>query len=461
LVVFMPVMSPLTLLLACSGFVAAEECVHNCATLGDQTALLQSHLSRKGELSAHDVSLLHFPSLGSLKDKKHRRSSLAQFEQTAANLVQDRASITPAVVDLAKDIVAMLQGEYSNDEPFFHTCMPGKCGSLSAIYDEHLNDEVQLKTDFGVFAPLLTRFTEIQNMISLYNSEDVAQNGSLAYITNKHDLCRANEAELCTAVGACQSDQSELQQAVDEAEAKLLIVDAEINNEWCGTDTQGEQKDRTVETFRTATSVVFIEYIRLLGLLTTAQNNLNNVSCDDSQMTLEREQCKDWQRHVEAAACQHLVLVSHDTEDLTQSFDRAVETYQSTVNSTTLNVGDRKVEWTTIKKVVCLLTELTNPQDDGDLTDVATTDALAACHSLVVDTDLLDLTYPAVPSLGTLPAPGENPCTAGFQEKYYGSMPLCPNPDSLANPKEPFPNLSYGPTVVNQCQCTVQQPLQD
>ena len=102
-------MAPLKHLLTC-GLALATQCAgDSCETENnDQTALLQSHLSRKSDLSLsqHSAqSAAFFPKLASLNDPHTRKAALLEIEKTAVKLANmDRTEATPVVIEVCTEI---------------------------------------------------------------------------------------------------------------------------------------------------------------------------------------------------------------------------------------------------------------------------------------------------------------------------------------------------------------------
>jgi len=415
-------MAPLKMFLMCSGIAAVEECLSNCEAPGDQTALLQSHLSRKGELAVQHTELQHFPSLGHLQDPKKRRGSLAQFEQTATNLVKDRGSVTPAVVTLASQIVDLLEGDGDGDG-----------GILTSILDEHHNDVNQLNYEFIVFAPLQERRGDLEAAISGYDS-------SLTHA--QHLDCRESESTLCQALGVCSSDLAELEEAVNDAEEALQSIDADIHDGWCV-----QTSDHTAESFMVASNEDFKSYNEALTNLTAATEALEAVACSEEQSSwdAERQRCNTLQVTVESSSCKHQGLVVHDRSDFNEVWLSAVNRYDATKVRVIADAADRIVEWTTIKKVVCLLEKLMD-STAGSAASADNAAAIAACHDLDVDINSLQIVIKPTPTIPPeTETTSENPCLESFRTDHYSAI------DQVC--VQTYPDLLSGPNSIGSCTC--------
>jgi len=430
-------MARLNLLLTCTALASAELCVDNCEVQSDQTALLQSHLSRKGELSAHHA--VHFPALGNLKNTKHRRSSLAQFEDTATSLLRDRQSVTPGMIALVESIIGMLQGDTDGLDTTAPFCnADAECGALGAILDEHIVDDNLAYTEYTELEALVTKSVAIQADVNAHGA-DATVVGSRLHRLSEHTTCRAAEDRLCTTLGECLTNEATLQQNVDGLEAQLVAKDFEINNEWCVEETCADDSvdtsgcnDHGASVFQRASRTLFTEYISILGQLRSAQTTLTNAStiCQtyEADWSTARTECDTKQNSFEQYACQYEHVVGADISSLQSDWDREKAEYNAIVSDLTRNVLDRKVEWTTIRKVVCLLDALRNPSDPPDASDQSSYDeaVIAACHVMPVDTTHLDLSFLDPPDL-VVPTAGSYSatCSPEFVTQNYGQLGQC------------------------------------
>merc|ERR1719359_158944 len=134
-------MAPLKHLLATCGLasVLASSCAGDSCETGDQTALLQSHLSRKSDLSLsqHSAqSAAFFPKLANLNDPHTRKSALLEIEKTAVKLASmDRTEATPVVIEVCTETAELLNTTV-----------------LYAIIEEHEADLGALESAYGGFA---------------------------------------------------------------------------------------------------------------------------------------------------------------------------------------------------------------------------------------------------------------------------------------------------------------------
>lgn len=431
-------MAPFKLFMACTALATADQCVENCEA-SDQTALLQSHLSRKGELTTHHAAMLHFPSLGNLKDKKHRHASLAQFEETATSLLRDREAVTPAVTSLVTSIVDMLKGSTADLDTVNPTCNAGEdCGALGSILSEHDSDVNILNTEFNEFSTLSSEAAQLVTTANAHNDE-VTVAGSRLNLHSVHTTCRQQEDAMCAVVGACMTEAGTLQTTVDQFEAQLVAIDTLIHTDWCveatcptdGSAAPAGCNDHGETGFRSDSRTLFIQYNDKLAQLTGAQTTLTNAQtiCDANTTTWQqqRTQCDTAQTSFENAACQYEHSVEGEVGRIQSEWDAQLVDYGYIVGNLTLSVADRKVEWTTIRKVVCLLDELSNPNDAPAAGDSSYNEAaIAACHSMAVSTTHLDITH-SDPAALTLPTTSgyDVTCSTAFTNANYAGLGQC------------------------------------
>jgi len=121
-----------------------------------------------------------------------------------------------------------------------------------------------------------------------------------------------------------------------------------------------------------------------------------------------------------------------------------------------LQEEDRKVEWDTLERVICLLSTLVQTQD-GATASTANREAIQACENDDIPpdgigTDHLTIEYFAVPVIGTLPTLPESPCTDEFRNGHYTNITFCEgNPEA----QEEF---TWG--FVDVCECNATEPPQ-
>lgn len=114
--------------------------------------------------------------------------------------------------------------------------------------------------------------------------------------------------------------------------------------------------------------------------------------------------------------------------------------------------ADRKVEWDTLERVICLLMTL-SIDEDGSASSVETANAIDNCRTQDVDTSHLDILYPTPPGMDGLPDVPLGPCTEEFEnEAYEGVPPFCAGNEHLLN------QFAHG--LIESCECNAEPPAE-
>jgi len=165
--------------------------------------------------------------------------------------------------------------------------------------------------------------------------------------------------------------------------------------------------------------------------------------------TQQRHDCTTIQIQLQAAQCQSRYLATNDMQLYSAAFLDAVERYNHQKASVMIMEADRKVEWDTLERVICLLMTLTN-ETDGSASSLSTEQRIEACQTDAVDTSHLDITYIPAPDMGDLPDMPVSPCDDAFIEDAYTGIEWC---DGIT---EHLERLDHG--LVTECLCTAEEP---
>jgi len=417
--------------LLASAALASDQCE-------DQTALLQSHLaSHKSALGSNQAeTLLNFPKMATLNDPTKRKMALAQFEETAMELAKNKAGITDTVVEVCEETAELLESTV-----------------LAAIVNEHDVDQAMLNSAYAAFAPIEEARSAMADTIS-------SATGSVQGRIETHRVCRADENVRCVTAGHCEEECERLTELEELTAVELEVIHNEIFTSFCRVGENGEiihGETSTMEQHET-NRAQFDAYIAKLAELTALQAEMD-LQCSlcqaaESNHTVSRTECNTIQQELEAAACNDLHVGAGELEVYLTSFNAARARYESTRASVMIMEADRKVEWDTLTRVICLLMTLTNP-DDGAASSDETAAAIAACQPLDavtglgshVDTSHLDIEYHTLPDPLGLPDLPVNPCTDSFIEMAYAGTPTCAPYDT-----------DYDHGVVTECTCFAAEP---
>lgn len=446
--------------------------------------LLQSHLaSHKSALgSAADetqqlsvTQQLSFPKISSLTDPSQRKMALAQFEETAIELASNRAAVTPVVVEVCNATAELLRD----------MVMP-------AILREHDTDVSMLAATYAEFDRIEQQRLEYEQLIlnaldSVYGPEGLIE---------VHTQCRISESDQCVRCSQCEDTCEETVTDCELAEVELrLRLDEVISrvsrDAYCDEDHQihpPQSETIITQTQHHVNLPAFNAYLAALAALEDCEERRNVVceSCEDESTTVAsllamnqrhlsdrvspgdaladpshsqtctnhtdiRMQCETIQRQLQAAACETRHLASNYMSLYEAAFLAAVTRYNNQKATVMILEADRKVEWDTLERVICLLMSLTN-EEDGSASSVATATLIDGCRNDFVDTSHLDIVYLPTPEMGSLPPLPHNPCDDEFADEAYSDLPECMG---IAEFQE---RHDYG--ILTECTCSAEGPVE-
>jgi len=389
-------MAPIKRLLTC-GLASVLAAGDSCETENyDQTALLQSHLSRKSDLSLsqHSAqSAAFFPKLASLNDPHTRKSALLEIEKTAVKLANmDRTEATPVVIEVCTETAELLNTTV-----------------LYAIIEEDAADRASLQAAYDGFQQWEDQRAAAEE--ALANAEAIVTQKANALAT-----CRHVEEETCINETICTTETNDHCTDRDRVERELQEIDEEIHTSWC---LNGEV--RTSTEFRTTTVEVFRRYTEKLTELQRLQLLCDEVQehCETTLSTYMNQatQCNTKQSELQMASCEYHHVASLTLTAYQQGFQAALAFYNDVVARVMIEEADRKVEWDVLTRVICLLLTLTN-EEDGVVSNGETEARIQRCWDDEVDVSHLDIDYLDPPPMLTLPTLPPLPCTAEHEEHY-------------------------------------------
>lgn len=436
-------MAPLKSFLLVSGLASALSCTTENCEAGDQTALLQSHLSRKSDLSLTSTGAAFFPRLGNLNDPHTRKSALLEIEKTAMKLASQDGPVEDVVVTVCTDTAEMLNATV-----------------LYAIIEEDAVDRAQLASAYADFDQHEVRRQAAQDAIE-------AAEALVAQAANALTMCRTQEQESCINVTECHEHEtgppcSEWEECwncdhcseteVMAGTASLCCYDREIHNRWC----EGEGADAVIrqETiWRTETSILFNHYNNAHLQCEQWRENCTIITevCESvvSRWHDIRTDCHTKMSLWQSASCSYHHEVSGALELYQQGFLITLGIYNDIVAHVMIDEADRKVEWEVLTRVICLLLSLTIGQ--GEAGAVSSDDNKARidlCWTQAVDTTHLDIDYLPPPDMLGLPVLPPWPCDSD----YLHTDPIFSPPAVCAVVSE-----THGHLATSECICTANQ----
>lgn len=436
-------MAPLkSFLLVSSGLASAQEtlsCANENCEAGDQTALLQSHLSRKSDLSLTSTGAAFFPKLSNLNDPHTRKSALLEIEKTAVKLASTQEPVEDVVVEICLSTANMLNETV-----------------LLAIIEEDAVDRASLQTAYDGFAQHDANRQAAQDAI---DAAEAAVGLAATALTN----CRTTEEEFCTQEEICETtihtgpcgEYEECwncdhctETAIMDGTASLCCIDRAIHHRWC----EGEGSEATIRQeieWRQVTSTLFNHY------------NTSSVVCTQHHETCitETEHCwnvtdgwreQQTQCHTKKSlwqdqACQLRSEVSAAWAQYQAGFLQTLQSYNDVVARVMIEEADRKVEWEVLTRVICLLLSLTVGQGEAGAVSSEDNQArIQLCWDQEVDTSHLDIIYPVPPSIVPPVVLPPWPCDAD----YLDSHPIFSSPIAC-NALE----ATHGSVAESSCPC--------
>jgi len=445
-------MAPLTWKLLLATLASGQHCSQS-ETCEDQTALLQSHLaSHKSQLGT-TAEMLNFPKIAALTDPAKRKLALSQFENTALELAENKAGVTPLVVQVCNETSELLRDTV-----------------MSAIISEHDTDVAMLATAFSAFDGVEDQRA---NYEALINEAIAAVYGPGGWI-EQHIECRTWESEECVDCGECREECDTTRETCDafEAELRLKYVDVittVTTPAWCDENhnIHPPQEEVTVTLAEHHLNKEKMEaYIAALAAFEACEESETTecTSCPENPHTCDlgldlcpclnhtttRTNCNAIQTSLQNAQCESRHSVSGYLQLYMQAFQTAARQYQMVESQIRIMEADRKVEWDTLERVICLLMTL-SIDEDGSASSVETANAIDNCRTQDVDTTHLDIDYPTPPGLGDLPPLPHSPCSEEFENDAYEGVPeACAGNEQLQN------EFDHG--LNTDCECSAEPP---
>jgi len=381
-------MAPLKPFLLVTGLATAlSNCTGDSCEAGDQTALLQSHLSRKSDLSLSQASDTFFPKLSHLNDPKTRKTALLEMEKTAVDLANmDKTQATQVVITVCTETAELLNTTV-----------------LYSIIEEDAADRASLDAAYDGFAEWETQRQLAEDQLDAAEAVVTSRAAALAF-------CRQQEIETCVNETICTTTIDQDCHDRDRLEEELQLIDEEIHRSWCE-----EGAIRTHTEFRQTTVSVFHRYTLKWTELEIAQGLCDEATehCSTTTQSYidQAIQCNAKQSEVQMASCEYHHVASGALAAYQQGFLAALSFYNDVVARVMILEADRKVEWDVLTRVICLLLTLTN-EGDGVVSSDETAARIERCWTDDVDTSHLDIDYRDPPDMLSLPELPPLPCEA-------------------------------------------------
>lgn len=361
----------------------------------DASSLIQSSQLRVQQRSVAQMDIKEIAA-----DKESRRAYLNNLLQSTKDLM--KAGVTPDVVTFVQATMAAIRDEV-----------------LPIILREHNADQAML-------VALWTHFTKAEDdlVTALANAQPSIDNHDLAVTV--HTDCRVIESELCMDANNCDAELAQLWVDVVQLEAIISNIDDVIYTYWCE-----DNHNRTLTEFRTSTVTTFNSYITTKEDLDAAWALYLPKLSECQRLRAEHHAqvtvCDTNQGDMEVATCLTGVTMDAIRTAYAAAFAQAVASYEPTADLIRVEESDRKVEFSTLQMVLCLLDNI-DEMINGSATAAGTDFAahLEACQEEIFDTAHLDILYNDTPDPTPIPDVAIHiPCTEEFIVSAYGDMPFC------------------------------------
>jgi hypothetical protein len=398
--------------------------------------------------------MLNFPKVGSLTDPSRRKMALTQFENTALELAENKAGVTPLVVQVCNETSELLRDTV-----------------MSAIVSEHDTDVAMLASAFAAFDGAEEQRANYEGLIN----DAIAAVYGPGGLIDQHVNCRTWESQECVDCGECKIACETHTETCDELEAELRLKYIDVINTvtspaYC--DEQGNihppQSETTVSVAEHHLNKLKMEeYIAALAAWEACEETSTTVcdscppnphdctygldGCPCLNHTTTRTNCNTIQQSLQHAQCESRHSVSGYLNLYTQAFEGAVYRYGLVETQIRIMEADRKVEWDTLERVICLLMTL-SVDEDGSASSIDTANAIDNCRTQDVDTSHLDIDYPVAPGMGDLPDLPHSPCSDEFENDAYDGVP-----PSCAGNEELQHEFEHG--LITECECSAEPPV--
>jgi len=368
---------------------------------------------------------------------------------------------------------------------------------LAAISSEHDTDQATLDSADAAFAVVegerATYQTQIEDAVAgvgiEWNAATGAWQKSDSGLCTDVPVCRETESALCLPCGECHEEctihtQECLTVNLELEEAHADVINVVTIPAYCVNDVIHPPSSETYETQVDMTDHLLNKekmeiYLRLLA-------DWGNCTDDPTTTTVCTEcppppahppspstcgdhddqvvTCDTMTNELFAAQCQARFTVSNHLALYQAAFTARLGRYNQVRTQVMIMEADRKVEWDTLERVICLLNVLT-VEEDGAAASATSEARINACRlddipeasvgvlATGAHSGHLDIQYPVPPGMGDLPGVPPSPCEQDFRD-------IC-MPEGLpatCGGVTEFVTLLGGGGSDVECSCTAEAP---
>lgn len=338
---------------------------------------------------------------------------MIELERTATTFANMETS--PSVHELCATTATWLEDLLLFDSGLLN-------GTNGTIINEHWSDIKALaQMRDAMWDKHSNQFGQLQNLKdTMDHKRDVLQS------------CRKIQNQLCVDETHCEKNITETCDCIWCAVENVtkLIVD-----KYCDDDeTEVVNKSYTEQWYNHA-GTLFESYQEAWEAANKIQEECDNLedTCTNTTEHLSNQSlvCEGLEDEFQQAACAAYQQLRLAWNEYSNEYDQNKYDYYDAEFQVRKREADRKLEWDVLKRVVCLLTVLTDPDEVGDgylnkdnannkLADIDT------CWSMAVNTTHLDIDYPGLPGKQVLTDHPHPPCTADFHaNESLGEPEIC------------------------------------
>jgi len=438
-------MTHLTWTLLLATMARAQHCSRseNCE---DQTALLQSHLAshKSSQLQTASDALL-FPDVSRLTDPANRKLALVQFHDTALALAESGSDIPDTVAETCQIVIDMLQEAV-----------------MDGINASH-------KVEKTAVAEAYAAFQHVEDTFATHSLAVHTRKAEMETVGNHSVACDIHQEQVCEQCQICKLSCIEQERDCDEAFKNMTesfgsVVEYTSIGASCDdshnlvvpSPAYEQQTIWDEEPFWSYVDGAWADHVAKRAIYyacLAAELPCENDRCGEKVDCVPGQHPGNNHLHFEQdCICQNYTIQSSDC--LSQRENRAdlqcaylqertshqitynvlyssVEAnYELTCEGIELRVSDRKVEFDTLTRAICLLGTLiyndTHPDPvDGWVsrngTDGDYKDRIDSCEHMEIDASWLDIAIPDVPDRQVLPL-FDSPCSQSFTSTLHTSQ---------------------------------------
>lgn len=364
----------------------------------ESVAMLQKHGVRK------DGVEFETQSASGTWSKENREGSINRLMQSSTRLL--KSGVTPDVATFAQSTIDAIEGD-----------------AIPAIEDEHKMSVTLLEQAYAKFAQVnISVSTAAQKVSELTANETLAK--------EKHIACRNDEQDACDKSTACNNTLANLKQVYDSKELLMTQSKVDIGGAWCDADVDPLSKEvytgnvRRFETYVKRKEEAWVAWQEYQAKIPVC----NKLASDRWE---KKKLCDQKQTVLESRSCARARKVQELNELILEKWNAVVASYSQTVEQTEAAVADRKVEYTGIYTVKCLLENIHNHSEAGKPCDESThpdevASEISLCHTNLKDTTHLDIEAKSTPETPPPIALEPFPCGENYAgHAGYDTLPAC------------------------------------